>query len=135
MILSTTVRKFPWGLSSLNRSIRHRSSIGSQCTSTIRSSTCSLESFILRYHQAQGSTVNKVETYLSHSSSSTNNSSWSSYFGCPFSSPQYTWRPKKGFAWNSGWDGLDFDGGKRRTSLKSIEFSEGGFHFNLRGMF
>lgn len=71
------------------------------------------------------------ETHFSHSSSSTYITSYSSYFGPDRSSPHQTWRRKNGFAQKSGFVGSSFSGGNRRTSLKSIEFSDGGFHFRL----
>jgi hypothetical protein len=70
-------------------------------------------------------------THCSHSSFVANISSKGSYLGTPRSSPQYTCNAKNGFAWKSGWVGCERDGGNRSTSLKSIEFSEGGFHLIL----
>jgi hypothetical protein len=67
----------------------------------------------------------KRKEYLSHSSSSTNITSYSSY---PLS-PRHTCSANTGFAAKSGCP--DDKGGNRRTSLKSIEFSEGVFHFIL----
>lgn len=40
-------------------------------------------------------------------------------------------KPKKGLAQKSGVDELDLEGGNRNVSLKSTEFSEGGFHLRL----
>ena len=71
----------------------------------------------------------RARAHFSHSSSSTYISSYSSYEPCP---PHQIWRRKTGFAWKSGLSGAEAQGGKRKTSLKSIEFSEGGFHFTLR---
>ncbi len=47
MMLSTTFLWFPLGLSLRNRIIRHPSSSGLQCTSTMRSSNCSPDDFRL----------------------------------------------------------------------------------------
>jgi len=67
-------------------------------------------------------------SHLSHSSSSTYISSKGSYLSLP---PQKTCNPNSGFASRSGWPGRSKSSGKRSTSLKSIEFSDGGFHFLL----
>jgi hypothetical protein len=75
--------------------------------------------------------VGKIKTHSSHSSSVTYISSYCSYLGTPRSSPHQTCRRNRGFAQKSGLSGLDGSGGNRRTSLKSIEFPEGGFHFRL----
>lgn len=70
-------------------------------------------------------------TYSSHSLSSTYIASKNSYFGLPRSSPQYTCSSNMGLANISGSLECPDMGGNLRTSLKSIEFSDGGFHFNL----
>ena len=75
--------------------------------------------------------VGKIKTHSSHSSSVTYISSYCSYLATPRSSPHQTCRRNRGFAQKSGLSGLDGSGGNRRTSLKSIEFPEGGFHFRL----
>ena len=46
--------------------------------------------------------------------------------------PVNTCSAKIGFAQKSGSLGLLGNGGKRRINLKSMVFSEGGFHFRLR---
>ena len=71
--------------------------------------------------------LDNADTHSSHSWSSTYMLSYSSYE----SPPSQTYSRKTGFACQSGSWELYLEGGKRRTSLKSIEFSEGGFHFNL----
>jgi len=147
MMLSTTERWLPFGLSSRNLIMRHFDTVGSQCTSTIRSSTCSpdflsLETKSQHFIQTESRTKPLVQmrcepldkgasTHFSHSSSSTNISSNCSYRGLPRSSPHQTNSKNKGFARKSGFRESCGNGGKRRTSLKSIEFSEGGFHFRL----
>lgn len=132
MTFSTVLLWFPVGLSSLNRIIRHCDMTGSQWTSTILSSTCVRVAFNLFIErQSQITAFENRETYFSHSSSSTYITSYSSYFGPDRSSPHQTWRRKNGFAQKSGFVGSSFSGGNRRTSLKSIEFSDGGFHFRL----
>lgn len=130
MTFSTTLLWFPWGLSSRNLIILHRDNEGSQCTSTIRSSICSPFRFSLSYNIPikDTSAQNVAETYSSHSSSLTYISSYCSYLD----SPHHTCSKKTGLACQSGSRGFCLEGGKRRMSLKSIEFSEGGFHLRLK---
>lgn len=122
IMFSTTLRWLPCGLSSRNRIIRQLMTV-SCCDSKGKNQ--------LRVNIKRNEFVGKIKTHSSHSSSATCISSYCSYLGTPRSSPHQTCRRNRGFAQKSGLSGLDGSGGNRRTSLKSIEFSEGGFHFRL----
>jgi hypothetical protein len=111
MIACTTVVKLPSNLSSLNLNLRQVCLGASHTTSTMRSSICSPDSF-----------------HASHSSSST---SMISKKTCPRLPPQFSSNKKRGLAVKSASSVFRGVGGNRSSSLKSMEFSEGGFHLML----
>jgi hypothetical protein len=74
--------------------------------------------------------IKALATYRFHSSSETSMQSKNSCELGPFP-PSQVWRRKAGLVVKSGTFGSCELGGNRRIILKSIEFSEAGFHFKL----
>lgn len=84
--------------------------------------------------QPNADVMSVIGPYRSHSSSSTCITSYDSYCPTPPRSPHQTCSSNTGFEKKSGLLGFAGSEGNRKTSLKSMEFSDGGFHFNLPKM-
>ena len=95
----------------------------------ILSSYCSPDCLILIYQFCPSSAG---ETYSSHSSSVMSILSKNSYEEFELAEPpSQVYSRKAGLAVKFGVSGSCGLGGNRNFNLKSIEFSEAGFHFNL----
>lgn len=127
MTACTTLVKLPSVLSSRNRSFRQVCLSADHTTSTTRLSICSPEAFHLMSCVSFAHAL-EVITHCSHSSSSTSMTSKNSW---PRWLPQFSISKKSGFCLRSASCAAVGEAGNRNSSLKSTEFSPGGFHLML----